>query len=253
MADDRFLITGGTGCIGSWVVRGLLREGAPVTVVSTGRRRDRLSLILTAAELAAVDVVEADVARPRGDRGGRPAFGCDGNRPPRRPPAPAVRRGPGGGCARERPGDGHGLRARAPPRDRARRLREQRGRLRPDGQLLRSRSWARTRTLPRPRTTACSRSPTSRPRASTGRRAGSRASGCGRTPSYGPGRDQGVTSKPTLAMIAAAGGRAYHVDFGGSYQFQFVEDVAAAFIAAARADRPERTCSASAGRRIGRG
>ena len=39
-------------------------------------------------------------------------------------------------------------------------------------------------------------------------------------------------------MIAAAGGRPYHVDFGGSYQFQFVEDVAAAFIAAARADRP---------------
>ncbi len=60
MADDRFLITGGTGCIGSWVVRGLVREGAPVTVVSTGRRRDRLELILTPAELAAVDIVVAD-------------------------------------------------------------------------------------------------------------------------------------------------------------------------------------------------
>ena len=61
MADERFLVTGGTGCIGSWVVRGLVREGAPVTVVSTGRRRDRLELVLTPAELAAVDIVVADV------------------------------------------------------------------------------------------------------------------------------------------------------------------------------------------------
>ena len=68
---------------------------------------------------------------------------------------------------------------------------------------------------------------------------------------YGPGRDQGVTSKPTLAMIAAAGGRPYHVDFGGSYQFQFVEDVAAAFIAAARADRPGADVFSIGGPRIG--
>ncbi len=50
---------------------------------------------------------------------------------------------------------------------------------------------------------------------------------------YGPGRDAGVTSKPTVAIIAAAGERPFHIDFGGAYQFQFVEDVAAAFIAAA--------------------
>ena len=43
MADERFLVTGGTGCIGSWVVRGLAREGVPVTVITTGRRRDRLA------------------------------------------------------------------------------------------------------------------------------------------------------------------------------------------------------------------
>jgi nucleoside-diphosphate-sugar epimerase len=68
---------------------------------------------------------------------------------------------------------------------------------------------------------------------------------------YGPGRDQGVTSKPTVAMIAAAAGRPYHVDFGGSYQFQFVEDVAAAFIGAARADRPGAEVYSIGGPRIG--
>jgi nucleoside-diphosphate-sugar epimerase len=53
---------------------------------------------------------------------------------------------------------------------------------------------------------------------------------------YGPGRDQGVTSKPTLAMIAAAAHRPYQVDFGGRYQFQFAADVARAFVAAAQSD-----------------
>jgi nucleoside-diphosphate-sugar epimerase len=52
---------------------------------------------------------------------------------------------------------------------------------------------------------------------------------------YGPGRDQGVTSKPTVAMIAAAAGRAYHVNFNGRYQFQFADDAAKAFLRAARA------------------
>jgi len=51
---------------------------------------------------------------------------------------------------------------------------------------------------------------------------------------YGPGRDQGATSKPTLAMIAAAARRPYHVNFNGRYQFQFVDDVAKAFLRAAR-------------------
>ena len=58
---------------------------------------------------------------------------------------------------------------------------------------------------------------------------------------YGPGRDQGVTSKPTLAMIAATSGRPYRVDFGGAYQFQFADDVAGWFIAAARAELPGAT------------
>jgi len=52
---------------------------------------------------------------------------------------------------------------------------------------------------------------------------------------YGPGRDQGVTSKPTVAMIAAAAGRPYHVNFNGRYQFQFADDAAKAFLRAARA------------------
>ncbi|HEX3302220.1 MAG TPA: NAD-dependent epimerase/dehydratase family protein [Thermomicrobiales bacterium] len=51
---------------------------------------------------------------------------------------------------------------------------------------------------------------------------------------YGPGRDQGVSSTPTKAMAAAAMGRPYHISFGGTDTYQHADDVARAFIAAAR-------------------
>lgn len=47
---------------------------------------------------------------------------------------------------------------------------------------------------------------------------------------YGVGRDQGVTSAPTTAMLAAAAGRPYTIPYGGACQMQFVRDVARAFI-----------------------
>jgi len=52
---------------------------------------------------------------------------------------------------------------------------------------------------------------------------------------FGPGRDQGLTSAPTAAMLAAAAGRDYRIPFGGTSQFQYAPDAAGAFIAAARA------------------
>ncbi len=51
---------------------------------------------------------------------------------------------------------------------------------------------------------------------------------------YGPGRDQGLTSSPTAAMLAAAAGTPFEIPFGGSFQLQYAPDVAAAFILASR-------------------
>lgn len=51
---------------------------------------------------------------------------------------------------------------------------------------------------------------------------------------YGPGRDQGLTSTPTQAMLAAARGESYHISYGGKNGFQFNDDVAKIFILAAR-------------------
>lgn len=52
---------------------------------------------------------------------------------------------------------------------------------------------------------------------------------------YGPGRDQGLTSSPTMAMLAAAVGRPYHIGWGGVAGYHHAAEVADAFIAAARA------------------
>jgi UDP-glucuronate 4-epimerase len=54
---------------------------------------------------------------------------------------------------------------------------------------------------------------------------------------YGPGRDQGLTSAPTAAMAAAAEGREFRIQFGGSLQFQYTADAGEAFVRASEAER----------------
>ncbi len=52
---------------------------------------------------------------------------------------------------------------------------------------------------------------------------------------YGVARDQGLTSSPTKAMLAAALGLPYHIPFGGVNCMQWASDVARIFIQAADA------------------
>ncbi len=48
---------------------------------------------------------------------------------------------------------------------------------------------------------------------------------------YGPGRDGGLTAAPTLALQHVARGEAYTLPVSGRMDLQYVEDVAAAFVA----------------------
>jgi nucleoside-diphosphate-sugar epimerase len=52
---------------------------------------------------------------------------------------------------------------------------------------------------------------------------------------YGPGRDQGMTSGPTLAMAAAARGEPFEIAYGGRAEYDYAPDVGRAFVLAARA------------------
>jgi nucleoside-diphosphate-sugar epimerase len=47
---------------------------------------------------------------------------------------------------------------------------------------------------------------------------------------YGVGRDFGMTSEPTSAIKALALGRRYHISYGGWQDLQYVEDVAKTFV-----------------------
>jgi nucleoside-diphosphate-sugar epimerase len=47
---------------------------------------------------------------------------------------------------------------------------------------------------------------------------------------YGVGRDFGMTSEPTKAIKALALGRPYHISYGGMQDYQFVDDVAKVFL-----------------------
>ena len=54
---------------------------------------------------------------------------------------------------------------------------------------------------------------------------------------YGVGRDQGLTSKTTVAILAAAAGKPYDVPFSGGVSWLYAAEVASAFIRAVSRER----------------
>jgi UDP-glucuronate 4-epimerase len=59
--SERFLVTGALGCIGAWTVRELVREGVGVVGFDLGQDRRRLAQIMTADELGEVSFVVGDI------------------------------------------------------------------------------------------------------------------------------------------------------------------------------------------------
>ncbi len=55
---------------------------------------------------------------------------------------------------------------------------------------------------------------------------------------YGVARDQGLTSDIAKAILAVAAGRPFHINFSGPFALQYADDVAKMFIASARAQHP---------------
>ena len=65
---------------------------------------------------------------------------------------------------------------------------------------------------------------------------------------YGVGRDQGMTSGPTKAIVAAVLGMPYRVSFSGPTLYQYAGDVARTLVAASRSSLRGRQRLQSAGR-----
>lgn len=233
MADERVLVTGGTGCIGSWVVKNLLEEGVPVVVLTSGQRFGRLRLILTDAEFDRIDFVAGDIgdlatlesaSRRRGITGIIHLAGMQ---------LPLCAADPIKGAQVNVVGT-------IAIFELAKRLGIERVVYASSAAVYGPRTHYTETTLP-PDAPLFPTSHYGTFKVANEQNArvywqNDGLSSIGLRPHtvYGPGRDQGMTSKPTLAMIAAASNRPYHINFGGRYQFQFTDDSARTFIRAAR-------------------
>jgi nucleoside-diphosphate-sugar epimerase len=67
---------------------------------------------------------------------------------------------------------------------------------------------------------------------------------------YGVGRDQGLTSAPTTAMLAAAARVPYTIPYGGAAQLQLAQDVARAFVEAGLSESGDATVHSLPGPRV---
>lgn len=61
MTSERFLVTGALGCIGAWTIRELALEGIPVVGLDVGTNRRRLEVVMTPNELERVTLVTGDI------------------------------------------------------------------------------------------------------------------------------------------------------------------------------------------------
>ncbi len=233
MADERFLVTGALGCIGAWVVRNLVREGIPTTVFDLGGSTHRLELIMTADELAQVNFIKGDVSDLNvvesavKDTGTTHIIHLAGLQVPmcKADPSLGARVNVVGTVnifeAAKRAGLKHVVYASSIA---VYGLSEEY----PEGVLQHE-------AAPKPRTHY---GVYKQANEGTARIywLDDGLSSIGLRPYivYGPGRDQGMTSSPTKAMLAAALNQPYHIPYGGRSMYQYADDTANIFIRSAR-------------------
>jgi len=228
----RFLVTGANGCIGAWVVAQLVDERVPVVALDASDDDHRLRLLLADAELAAVVRVQVDITdsdaleRTIDEHGVNRVIHLAALQ------VPFCRADPVLGARVNVVGTVNVLEAAA---------------RRELGPVVYASSVAAYDALDDRDAAPAMRAVPSTlygvyKRANEGTahvyaaERGLASVGLRPHTVYGPGRDQGLTSAPTFALLAAAAGRPYRLPFGGAYQLQYAPDVAAAFVGAARAE-----------------
>jgi nucleoside-diphosphate-sugar epimerase len=234
MTSERFLVTGALGCVGAWVVHELVRDGVEVVTFDVGEDDFRIRYLLDDDVLARVTRIRGDITELAAVRAAVHGHGITHVLHLAALQMPF--------CAADPPGSAvvnvvgtinvfeavKGTRAAASP-------------------VVYSSSVAAYDAIDDP--VASATIPTGRPSSHYGvykfaNEASARVysrdgiSSVGLRPYivYGVGRDQGMTSEPTAAMLAAARGDSFEIGFGGACQMQYAPDVARAFIAAARSD-----------------
>jgi nucleoside-diphosphate-sugar epimerase len=236
MSSEKFLVTGALGCIGSWAVKRLLDEGIETWTYDLGGSDHRLRLILADEQLETVHRVEGDITDEKhfesviADNGITHVIHLAALQ------VPFVKADPILGCRVNVVGTTivfetlkkhldqvkglvyassagvYGAKALYPP-----------GPLANDAAHLPPTLYGVTKQANEWTAKIYSAE------------AGLHSVGLRPYTVYGPGRDQGMTSSPTKAMVAAAAGRPYHIAFGGQGVYHHADEVAGIFVKAARA------------------
>lgn len=231
--QERFLVTGALGCIGAWTVRTLVQAGTPVAIFDLGSSAHRLRLILSPQELARVDIIQGDITDLEAVERSLAATGATHVIHLAALQVPFCRADPSLGArvnvvgtvnlfeASRRAGVSRIVYASSVAvfgmsEEYAEDLPDERALLAPRNLYgvykQANEGTARVYWLDH----------------------GLSSIGLRPHTLYGPGRDQGMTSSPTKAMLAAAAGQPYHIPYGGRSGMQYAEDVARIFIQAAQ-------------------
>lgn len=232
---DHFLVTGAMGCIGAWVVRNLIQQPTSVTVFDLATDPRRLKLILSAEELARVNFVAGDITdlaaleRALDDNGVTHLIHLAALQVPF--------------CKADPP---LGARVNVLGTVNVFEAVKRRRHLGPVVYASSVAVYDAAEAYPKdtPTPTDAHLQPNTLYGVYKQANEGTArvywqddgVSSLGLRPYviYGVGRDQGMTSTPTKAMFAAAVGQPYHISYGGRCDFEYADDAAKAFIAAAR-------------------
>lgn len=236
--DERFLVTGALGCIGAWTVASLIRERRPVVAFDLGEDRRRLEALMSPDELAGVSFVAGDITdlalveRTFDEHGISNVIHLAALQ------VPFSRANPPLGALVNVVGTVNLFEAVKRRADRMAPL------------VYTSSIGMFAATDANPATGRLDEAADAHPTNHYGvyklanegtarvywQETGVPSVGLRPLTVYGAGRDQGMTSGPTVAIAAAILGVPYTIAFGGRTTFQYAEDVARTLILASRSD-----------------
>jgi UDP-glucuronate 4-epimerase len=234
--DERFLVTGALGCIGAWTVRALVREGVPVVAFDLGGDTRRLRSIMTDSELATVTFVRGDITDIASVEAALDAHSISNVIHLAALQMPFCRADPPRGALVNVVGTVNVFEA----------VKRRADRIGPivytssigiygvddaDTASGRLEETATAHPLNHYGVYKLANEGTARVYWLDDRLA---SIGLRPMTVYGVGRDQGMTSGPTKAIVAALLGLPYTIGFGGSTLFQYADDVARTLLAASR-------------------
>jgi UDP-glucuronate 4-epimerase len=224
---DRTLVTGALGCLGAWTVRALLEQGDEPVGYDLGTDTHRLRLVLGEQRLRDVALVHGDVTDEEALGRALDDHRVTGVVHLAALQVPFCRADPALGARVNVLGTVSAFQAVRARRDRI------------PGIAYASSAAVYSRSDPTPAPESGGTAPTTLygvyklANEGTARIfwADDRVPSIGIRPYvvYGPGRDQGMTSGPSLAMRAAASGEGFAIGFGGRARYDFAPDVGKAF------------------------